>query len=161
MIAAVNGLALGGGCELAMACTLRVASTNARFGLPEVGLGALPGFGGTQRLPRLVGKGRALELILTGDMIDAEEAHRIGLVNKVVPPDQLMDACMKLAKKIMSKAPVSIRMALKAVNAGCEMSLPEALVLESHLAGICMSTQDKEEGIKAFQEKRPPKFVGR
>ena len=161
VIAAINGYALGGGCELAQACTIRIASESARLGQPEVNLGIIPGMGGTQRLPRLIGKGRALELILTGNMIDAHEAHRIGLVNKVVPQRELMKACEEMARVILSKGPVAIRLALDAVNAGMEMSLGEALDYESTLFGLTFSTEDMKEGTKAFMEKRPPKFRGK
>lgn len=159
-IAAVNGYALGGGCELALACTLRVASEKARFGLPEVSLGLIPGYGGTQRLPRLVGKGRALEMILTGEMIDAQEAYRIGLVNKVVPAEQLLDSCLELANKILRNGPLAVRMALQAVNYGLNSDLETGTLIESNLFGLCFATQDREEGIKAFLQKRKPVFKG-
>lgn len=159
-IAAVNGYALGGGCELALACTLRVASEKARFGLPEVSLGLIPGYGGTQRLARLVGKGRALELILTGEMIDAQEAYRIGLVNKVAPPEQLLDSCLELANKILRNGPLAVRMALQAVNYGLNSDLETGTLIESNLFGLCFATKDREEGIKAFLEKRKPIFKG-
>jgi enoyl-CoA hydratase len=161
VIAAVNGFALGGGCELAMACTVRLASKNAKLGQPEVNLGLIPGYGGTQRLPRLVGKGRALELILTGDVIPADEAHRIGLVNRVLEPADLMPAARDMAKKILSKAPIAIRYALEAVNNGMSMPFGEAEVLEATLFGMCVSTADMKEGVAAFFEKRPAKFTGR
>ncbi len=161
VIAAINGFALGGGCELAMACTLRVASTNAKLGQPEVNLGIIPGYGGTQRLSRLVGKGRAMELILTGRMVDAQEAYQIGLVNKVVEPERLIEEAEKLAKTIMSKGPVAVRLAMEAVNRGIEVSLEEGLCIEADLFGLCCSTEDKIEGTKAFLEKRKPSFQGK
>ena len=161
VIAAVNGFALGGGCELAMACTVRLASRNARLGQPEVNLGLIPGYGGSQRLPRLVGKGRALELILTGDAITAEEAWRIGLVNRVVEPAELMPAARELARKILGKAPIAVRYALEAVNQGLEMPFEEAETHEAALFGLCVATSDMKEGVAAFLEKRPAKFTGR
>jgi len=161
VIAAVNGFALGGGCELAMACTLRIASENARFGQPEVKLGIIPGYAGTQRLPRLVGKGRALELIMTGDQVNAQEAYRIGLVNQVVPFKDLMAAAESLARKILANAPLAVRFAMEAVNHGMEMSEAEGQFLEATLFGLCCTTEDKNEGTRAFLEKRPAKFVGR
>jgi enoyl-CoA hydratase len=159
-IAAVNGYALGGGCELALACSLRVASEKARFGLPEVSLGLIPGYGGTQRLPRLIGKGRALELILTGEMIDAQEAYRIGLVNKVVPAEHLLNSCLDLVNKILRNGPVALKMALEAVNYGLNSDLETGTMVESNLFGLCFATQDREEGVKAFSEKRKPAFRG-
>jgi enoyl-CoA hydratase len=161
VIAAVNGYALGGGCELAMACTLRIASENARFGQPEVKLGIIPGYAGTQRLPRLIGKGRALELILTGDPVNALEAYRIGLVNLVVPLKELMPAAETLASKIMANAPLALRFAMEAVHHGMEMSEAEGQFLEATLFGLCCTTEDKNEGTRAFLEKRPAKFTGR
>jgi enoyl-CoA hydratase/carnithine racemase len=161
VIAAVNGYALGGGCELAMACTLRIASENARFGQPEVKLGIIPGYGGTQRLPRLVGKGRALELILTGDPVSAQEAYRIGLVNQVVPQQDLLTAAETLARKIMANGPLAVRFAMEAVNHGTEMTEAEGQFLEATLFGLCCTTEDKNEGTRAFLEKRPAKFVGK
>jgi enoyl-CoA hydratase len=161
VIAAVNGFALGGGCELAMACHLRVASETAKFGQPEVKLGIAPGYGGTQRLPRLVGKGRALQLILTGEMIDAQEAHRIGLVNKVVPPDQLLAEAEKLLRGILSMGPLAVRLALEAVDQGLEMTLDEGLLLEANHFGLLAATADMKEGLTAFLEKRQAKFTGR
>jgi len=160
-IAAVNGFALGGGCELAMACTLRVASRNAKLGQPEVNLGLIPGYGGTQRLPRLVGKGRALELILTGDPVPADEAWRIGLVNRVVEPAELIPTCRSLAKKILARAPLAIRRALEAVNEGLELPFDAAEKHEAALFGLCASTEDWKEGVSAFLEKRPAAFSGR
>lgn len=160
-IAAVNGFALGGGCELAMACSMRVAAKNARFGQPEVALGLIPGYAGTQRLPRLVGKGRALELILTGDPIPADEALRIGLVNRVVEPAELIPTCRALAAKILSKAPLAVRYALEAVNHGLEQPFDEAELHEAALFGLSVATDDMKEGVAAFLEKRPAKFTGR
>jgi enoyl-CoA hydratase/carnithine racemase len=160
VIAAINGFALGGGCELAMACTLRLAADNARLGQPEVKLGIIPGYGGSQRLPRLVGKSRALELILTGETLAAPEAHRIGLVNQVVPAADLLAAAEKLAQKIIANAPLAIKFALEAVNHGLEMSAAQAQVLESTLFGLCNSTADMKEGTRAFLEKRPARFAG-
>jgi enoyl-CoA hydratase len=160
VIAAINGFALGGGCELAMACTLRVAAETARLGQPEVKLGLIPGYGGSQRLPRLVGKCRALELILAGEIITAAEAHRLGLVNQVVPAAELLAASEKLAQKIIANAPLAIKFALEAVNHGMEMSSAEGQVLEAALFGLCCTTADMKEGTLAFLEKRPPKFTG-
>jgi enoyl-CoA hydratase len=161
VIAAVNGYALGGGCELAMACTLRIASENARFGQPEVKLGIIPGYGGTQRLARLIGKGRALELITVGDPIPAQEAFRLGLVNQVVPLPELMPACEAIARKIIANAPLAVKLALEAVNHGTEMALEEGLFLETNLFGLCCTTEDMKEGTRAFLEKRPPQFKGK
>jgi enoyl-CoA hydratase len=161
VIAAVNGFALGGGCESALACTIRLASENARFGLPEVKLGIMPGYGGTQRLPRLVGKGVALHLILTGEMISAQEAYRIGLVNEVVPNAELIGRAEAILNQIGANAPLSVKFALQAVNNGLETSLSEGLFLEASLVAICTSTEDKKEGTSAFFEKRSPKFQGR
>ena len=160
VIAAVNGYALGGGCELAMACTLRIAAENARFGQPEVKLGIIPGYAGTQRLARLVGKGRALELILSGEPVTAQEAYRIGLVNQVVSPTELMAAAETLAKKIMANAPLAVKLALEAVNYGMEMTQAQGQLLEATLFGLCCTTADMKEGTRAFLEKRPPKFTG-
>ncbi len=160
-IAAVNGYALGGGCELAMAATLRIASDAALFGQPEVKLGIIPGYGGTQRLPRLVGKGRALELILGGDPITAQEAYRMGLVNQVVPAAELIPAARALAKKIMANAPLAVRFAMEAVNHGLELSQQEGQFLEATLFGLVATTEDMKEGTRAFLEKRPAKFVGK
>ncbi len=161
VIAAINGYALGGGCELAMACTLRVASETARLGQPEVKLGIIPGYAGTQRLPRLVGKGRALEMILSGDPVTAQEAYRIGLVNQVVPASELISAAEKLAQKIMANAPLAVKFALEAVNHGMEMSETEGQFLEANLFGLCCTTADMKEGTRAFLEKRPAQFVGK
>jgi enoyl-CoA hydratase len=161
VIAAVNGFALGGGCETAMACTIRVASENAKFGQPEVTLGLIPGGGGTQRLPRLVGKGRALQLILSGEIINAQEAYRIGLVNEVVPAADLMTRAEAILKRIFSNAPLAIKYSLEAVNKGLETSQAEGLSLEASLFGLCAGTEDKKEGTSAFLEKRKPQFQGR
>ncbi len=161
VIAAVNGYALGGGCELAMACHLRLASESARFGQPEVKLGITPGYGGTQRLPRLVGKGVALQLILTAEPIDAREAHRIGLVNKVVPGDQLLAEAEKMVRGILAMGPLAVRLALEAVDQGLEMTLEEGLLLEANHFGLLASTNDMKEGLTAFLEKRAPRFEGR
>jgi enoyl-CoA hydratase len=161
VIAAVNGYALGGGCELAMACHLRVAADTARFGQPEVKLGIAPGYGGTQRLPRLVGKGAALHLILTGEMIDAAEAHRIGLVNKVVPAADVVAESEKLLRGILAMGPLAIRLALEAVDRGLDMSLDEGLLLEANHFGLLAATRDTKEGLTAFLEKRAPRFEGR
>ena len=161
VVAAVNGFALGGGCELAMACHLRVASETAKFGQPEVKLGIIPGYAGTQRLPRLVGKGRALQLILTGEIIDAQEAYRIGLVNQVVPADQLMAESEKLLRRILSMGPLAVRLAIEAVDQGLEMTLDEGSLFEANLFGLLASSQDMKEGLTAFLEKRPARFKGR
>ena len=161
VIAAVNGFALGGGCETALASTVRIASENARFGLPEVKLGIIPGYGGTQRLPRLIGKGRALQMILTGEMINAQEAYRIGLVNEVVPAAELIGRAEAVLKQMAANAPLSVRYALQAVNKGLETSLSEGLLIESSLVAICTSTEDKKEGTSAFLEKRAANFKGR
>jgi enoyl-CoA hydratase len=160
-IAAINGFALGGGCELALACTLRVASRNAKLGQPEVKLGIIPGYGGSQRLPRLCGKGVAHELILTGEMITADEALRVGLVNRVVEPGELLATAEAIAKKIIANAPVAVKYALEAVERGMEMPQEEGLYLEATLFGLCCATQDMREGTRAFLEKRSPKFEGR
>ncbi|MGF6960172.1 enoyl-CoA hydratase-related protein [Paraburkholderia youngii] len=161
VIAAVNGLALGGGCETALACTIRLATPNARFGQPEIRLGLIPGFGGTQRLPRVVGKSVALQLILTGEMIPAEEALRIGLVSEIVEPSKLIGRAQEILARINANAPLSVRHAIAAVNRGLDGSLSDGLALEAALFGVCASTDDKTEGTKAFLEKRPPKFTGR
>jgi len=161
VIAAVNGFALGGGCETAMACTIRVASEHARFGQPEVALGIIPGGGGTQRLPRLVGKGRALQIILSGAMMTAQEAYRIGLVNEVVPATDLIPRAEAILKQIFANAPVAIRFSLEAVNRGLETSQAEGMALEASLFGLCAGTEDKNEGTQAFLQKRAAKFTGR
>jgi enoyl-CoA hydratase len=161
VVAAVNGFALGGGCELALACHLRIASDKARFGLPEVKLGIIPGYGGTLRLPRIVGKGRALELMLTGEMIDAAEAHRIGLVNRVVPADQLEAEARKLLGTILQNGPVALGLAIECTTRGMEMSVDDGLALESNLFGLLASTTDMREGMTAFMEKRAANFSGK
>src|SRR5437867_1862584 len=158
VIAAVNGYAFGGGCELALACHLRLASDNAVLGLPEVSLGIIPGYGGTQRLPRLVGPGRALELILSGRRVKAEEAERIGLVNRVVPREQLLDEALRLAQSILKNGPLAVTAALEAVRRGLELPLEAGLRLESGLFGILAASEDMHEGLKAFLEKRPTGF---
>ncbi len=161
VIAAVNGFALGGGCETALACTLRLAVPTAKFGQPEVKLGLLPGGGGTQRLPRLVGKGRALQLILTGDPIDAEEAHRIGLVNEIVPAADLIARAEAILARIAGNAPIALKLALEVVNKGLETSQDEACALEAAYFGLCAATEDKREGTAAFLAKRVPEFHGK
>jgi enoyl-CoA hydratase/carnithine racemase len=161
VIAAVNGFALGGGCETAMACTIRIAVETAKFGQPEVALGLIPGGGGTQRLPRLVGKGRALHLILSGEMISAQEAYRIGLVNEIVPAADLVTRAETILKKIASNAPIAIKFALEAANKGLETTQGEGLLLEASYFGLCAATEDKKEGTTAFLEKRAPQFQGR
>jgi enoyl-CoA hydratase/carnithine racemase len=161
VIAAVNGFALGGGCELAMACTIRIAAESAKFGQPEVKLGVMPGYGGTQRMPRLIGRGRALKLILSGEIIDASEAYRIGLVDELEPDTHVIERAETVLKKIMANAPLSVRYALEAVNKGLETSVAEGLLLEASLFAICASTDDKKEGTSAFLEKRSPNFRGK
>jgi enoyl-CoA hydratase/carnithine racemase len=161
VIAAINGFALGGGCETAMACTIRIAAEHAKFGQPEVKLGLLPGGGGTQRLPRLVGKGRALQLILTGETISAQEAYRIGLVNEVVPAADLIGRAEAVLKQIAANAPIAVKFSLEATNRGMNTSQAEGLALEASYFGICASTEDKKEGTSAFLEKRAPQFHGR
>lgn len=161
VIAAVNGFALGGGCELALACHIRIASDKAKFGLPEVKLGTCPGYGGTQRLARLVGKGRAIQLITTAEMIDAGEAYRIGLVNKVVPGDELIPAVTEMMKVILSNGPLAVGLCIEAVDRGLEMSLEEGLVLEANHFGLLASSEDMKEGMQAFLEKRAPVFRGK
>jgi enoyl-CoA hydratase len=161
VIAAVNGFALGGGCETAMACTIRLAVDTAKFGQPEVTLGLVPGGGGTQRLPRLVGKGRALQLILSGEMISAQEAFRIGLVNEVVPAADLITRAEAILNKIASNAPIAVKFALEAANKGLETSQDQGLLLEASYFGLCAATEDKKEGTTAFLEKRAPQFQGR
>jgi len=161
VIAAVNGFALGGGCETAMACTIRIAAENARFGQPEVKLGLLPGGGGTQRLPRLVGKGRALQLILSGETINASEAYRIGLVNEVVPAADLIGRGEAILKQIFANAPIAVKYSIEAVNKGLETSQAEGFALEASFFGLCAATEDKREGTSAFLEKRAAQFRGR
>jgi enoyl-CoA hydratase len=160
-IAAINGFALGGGCEVALACTMRIASKNAKLGQPEVKLGILPGYGGSQRLPRLCGKGVAQELILTGEMITADEALRIGLVNRVVELSELLATAEAIAKKIVANAPLAVKYAMEAVERGMEMPQEEGMFLEATLFGLCCATEDMREGTRAFLEKRPAKFEGR
>ena len=160
VVAAINGFALGAGCETAMACTIRIAVENAKFGQPEVKLGLLPGGGGTQRLPRLVGKGRALQLILSGEMIDAQEAYRIGLVNEVVSAANLMARAQTILKQISANAPIAIKFAIEATNKGLDTSQSEGFALEASYFGICAATDDKKEGTSAFLEKRVPQFHG-
>jgi enoyl-CoA hydratase/carnithine racemase len=161
VVAAINGFALGGGCETAMACTIRLAVETAKFGQPEVTLGLVPGGGGTQRLPRLVGKGRALQLILSGEMISAQEAYRIGLVNEVVSAADLITRAEAILNKIASNAPIAVKFALEAANKGLETSQSEGLLLEASYFGLCAATEDKKEGTTAFLEKRAPRFQGR
>ncbi len=161
VIAAVNGYALGGGLELALACSIRICSEKAQFGAPEVKLGIIPGDGGTQRLPRLVGQGRAMEMIITGDFIDAQEAYRIGLVNKVFPPEKLKEEAMELAKKIASRPPLAVRYAKEAVNRSQEGDSVSGFALESYLHALSCTTEDKKEGVSAFLEKRKGKFKGK
>jgi enoyl-CoA hydratase len=160
VIAAVNGFALGGGCELAMACHIRIASEAAKFGQPEVKLGLIPGYGGTQRLPRLVGRGRALQLLLTGEMIDAQEAFRIGLVNRVVAAADLVPAANEMMRAILANAPFAIANVIETVNRGYDATLDDALTLEATAFGLLAATDDKREGTRAFLEKRPPRFTG-
>jgi enoyl-CoA hydratase/carnithine racemase len=161
VIACINGFALGGGCELAMACTMRIASDNAKLGQPEVKLGIMAGYGGTQRLPRLVGKGIAMQLLLTGDPVSASEALRVGLVNEVVPQADLIKRAEEIAAKIIANAPLAIQYTMEAVNHGMEMPLSEGLYLEATLFGVCCATDDKNEGTRAFLEKRAANFAGK
>lgn len=160
-VAAINGYALGGGLELALCCTLRVASPDAKLGLPEVKLGMIPGWGGTQRLPRLVGRGRALEMLLTGEPVDAAEAHRMGLVNHVVPQKELLEFSRELLKKILANAPLAAGWIMEAVAAGLQGGLEEGLRFEAAAFGLTASTEDRREGIRAFREKRKPVFQGK
>jgi len=160
VIAAVNGFALGGGCELALGCDIRLVSDNARFGQPEVNLGVIPGFGGTQRLARLIGKGMAMELVLTGEMVDADEAYRIGLANKVVSQGELLETAKNMAMKIISKGPLAVKIAKEAIRNGLEMELDKANQYEAELFGLCFASTDQKEGMLAFLEKRPAKFTG-
>jgi enoyl-CoA hydratase len=161
VIAAINGFALGGGCELAMACTLRLAADTARIGQPEINLGIIPGYAGSQRLPRLIGRGRALELLLTGDQVTAQEAHRLGLVNRVCPAAELMPEARKLAAALARKAPIAVRYIIESVNRGLQMSFAEAQAFEATLFGLVASTDDMREGTRAFLEKRKAEFKGR
>lgn len=160
-VALVNGYALGGGCELAMACDWIVASERAMFGQPEVNLGVVAGFGGTQRLTRLVGRAMAMDLLVTGRMVKADEALRIGLVNQVVPPDQLLEKGIEIARMIASKGPVAVRLTKQIVQRGQDLDLANACQQEAYAFGLCCATEDQKEGMKAFLEKRPAKFVGR
>jgi enoyl-CoA hydratase len=159
-LAAVNGFALGGGCELAMACHIRIASDSAKFGQPEVKLGIVPGYGASQRLPRLVGKGRALQLLLTGEMIDAAEAHRIGLANRVVAASELLESARAMLVTILAHGPLAVALCIEAVDRGLGMTLDDGLMLEANHFAICASTSDMGEGMRAFLEKRPPRFTG-
>ena len=159
-VAAVNGFALGGGCELAMSCHIRIAADGAKFGQPEVKLGLIPGYGGTQRLPRLVGRGRALQLLLTGEMIDAQEALRIGLVNRVVPTDQLVPTATSLIQQMLNNAPLALGACIDVVDRGLQMGLDDALALEATQFGVLMTTSDTTEGTRAFLDKRAPRFTG-
>ena len=161
VIACINGFALGGGCEIAMACTMRLASDNAKLGQPEVKLGIIPGYGGTQRLPRLVGKGLAMQMVLGGEMITAQEAHRIGLVNEVVASAELIPRAEAIAQKIIANAPLAVQYAMEAVNKGMEMTLAEGLFLEATLFAVSCATEDKKEGTSAFLEKRAAQFKGK
>ena len=161
VIAMINGYCLGGGCELALACDIRIASENASFGQPEMNLGIIPGGGGTQRLTRLVGEGKAMELILTGEIIDARTAFSIGLVNHVVPPDQLEAKTMEIASRIADKGPIALRLAKEAVKLASRSNLDEGLRREVDLFALCFATEDKDEGVQAFLEKRKPEFKGR
>ena len=161
VLAAVNGYCLGGGCELAMACHIRIASDNARFGQPEVKLGITPGYGGTQRLPRIVGRGNALYLLLTGEQIGAQEALRVGLVSKVVPPDQLLPEAEKLMRAILANGPVALQLTMQAVDRGLDMTLDEGLKLEADAFGLVAATEDMKEGLTAFLEKRAARFQGK
>jgi enoyl-CoA hydratase/carnithine racemase len=161
VIACINGFALGGGCEIALACTMRLASDNAKLGQPEVKLGIIPGYGGSQRLPRLVGKGLAAQMLLTGEMISAQEAYRIGLVNEVTAAGELVTRAEAIAQKIIANAPLAVQYALEAVNKGMEMALAEGLYLEATLFAVCCATEDKKEGTSAFLEKRSAQFKGK
>lgn len=161
VLAAVNGYALGGGCELAMACDIRIASEKAKFGQPEVSLGITPGFGGTQRLPRLIGRGRAKELLFTGDMIDAEEAYRIGLVNKIAAHQNLVETAKEMANRIMLRGPVAVTLCKAAVNEGLDVDLESGCAYEAEVFGLCFATADQKEGMTAFLEKRKPVFRGK
>jgi enoyl-CoA hydratase/carnithine racemase len=161
VIACINGFALGGGCEIAMACTMRLASENAKLGQPEVKLGIIPGYGGTQRLPRLVGKGIAMQLLLSGEMISAQEAHRIGLVNEVTTATELIPRAEAIAQKIIANAPLAVQYTMEAVNKGMEMTLAESLYLEAVLFSVACASEDKKEGTTAFLEKRPAQFKGK
>jgi len=160
-IAMINGFALGGGCELALACTLRTAASSAKLGLPEVGLGIIPGYGGTQRLARLAGAGVALEWILSGDMVPAEEAHRVGVVNRLFPPEELLGGTRALLDRILSKGPIAVRLAMETVRRGLSMSQAEGEIIETDMFGLASTSEDMREGMAAFLEKRKPQFKGR
>jgi enoyl-CoA hydratase len=160
-IAMLNGFALGGGCELALACTLRTASTSAKLGLPEVSLGILPGYGGTQRLARIAGPGVAREWILTGEMVSAEEAHRVGVVNRLFPPEKLEEGTLALARTLLTRAPIALRLALEAIRRGMNMSQQEGEVIECDMFGLASTTEDMREGMAAFLEKRKARFAGK
>ena len=160
-VAMINGFALGGGCELALACTLRTASTTARLGLPEVSLGIIPGYGGSQRLARIAGPGVAREWILTGDMFGAEEAHRVGIVNRIFPPEELREGTLKMIGSILSRGPIAVRLALEAIRRGGNMSQAEGEIIESDMFGLASTTADMKEGMAAFLEKRKPSFQGK
>jgi enoyl-CoA hydratase len=160
-IAAVNGYALGGGCELAMCCDIRIASENAKFGQPEIKLGNIPGWGGTQRLPRLIGKGRASQMIFTGEFLSAADAEKYGLVNTVTSQDELLDKAIELAKKIASMGPIALKMAKIAINEGLRSNVPTGLKVEAYGVSVCLSTEDQKEGVNAFFEKRPSHFKGK
>ena len=159
-IAAVNGMALGGGCELAMGCTFRIVSESAVFGLPELGLGVIPGYGGTQRLARIIGTSQALWAMLTGDMINAEQALNLGLANQVAKPEELMDVAMKVAKKIATKAPLAVKFAMIATKSGADLDLESGLVMEALAVNLALASEDKKEGVAAFMEKRKPSYTG-
>lgn len=159
VIAAINGICLGGGCELALACDFSIAATKAKFGQPEVGLGVTAGFGGTQRLPRLIGVGRARQLLYTGDIIDAEEAFSIGLVNAIAPDGELMNYVLTIARRIISKGQMAVRLTKAAINNGMQTDIDRAMTIEADIFGLCFSTEDQQEGMKAFIDKRPPKFT--
>jgi enoyl-CoA hydratase/carnithine racemase len=161
VIACINGFALGGGCEIAMACTMRLATENAKLGQPEVKLGIIPGYGGTQRLPRLVGTGLAMQILLTGEMISAQEALRMGLINEILPADRLIGRAEEMAAKIIANAPLAIQYCMEAVTQGMNMTLQEGLFLEATLFSVCCATEDKNEGTRAFLEKRPANFQGK
>lgn len=161
VIAAINGFALGGGCELAMACSIRIATEKSKFGQPEVMLGVIPGFGGSQRLPRLVGTGNANELLLVGDNINAQEAYRIGLINKLVDAEKLMSVAIEMAEKIASRAPIAVQLCKEAVNEGMDVDLQTGIALEAEIFGLCFATEDQKEGMNAFVEKRKANFIGK
>lgn len=160
-IGMINGFALGGGCELALACTLRTASTQARMGLPEVSLGIIPGYGGTQRLARIAGPGVAREWVLTGDMFDAKEAHRVGIVNRLFEPQELLEGTLKFLRSILSKGPVAVRLGMEAISRGMNMTQREGEIIECDMFGLASTTEDMREGMAAFLEKRKPSFTGR